>query len=145
MAINEECGVDNNVYFALAKEGNLNNLIPAFMKQENIGEKQIGVVDIKNKIASEKANKYAAISKGLAQWARKNKVDAIVFNALGRKFKDITKVPFSAHAAVAYVQGLDPKTKKAQVDYLKGIPAGIATPVLNALKVPAVKAKAKKK
>ncbi len=141
LAINEECGVENAAYFATAKGTDLNKVIPAFMKQENIGEKQIGVVDIKNKIASEKANKYAAVSKGIAQWARKNGVDAVVFNGLGRKFKDAVGIPFGVQNAVGYVQKLNPAKKKEQVDYLKGIPAGINTPVLALLKVPAAKAK----
>ena len=134
LAVNDENGVNNEVYFATAKETDLNKAIASFMKVEAIGDKQIGVLDLKNKIASERANKFANVSRTIALWAKKNNYDSVIINMLGRKFKDAINIPFSVENAVKYVQGLDAKTKKEQVAYLKTIPAGIKSPVLDLLK-----------
>ena len=134
LAISEENGVNNPAYVATSKHTDLNKAIATFMKTENIGEKQIGVLDLKNKIASERANKFVNVSRNIAQWAKKNKFDAVIGNFLGRAFKDRINIPFSVENAVGYVKKLDAKTKKEQVAYLKTLPAGISTPVLDLLK-----------
>ena len=145
LAINEENGVSNNVFYAIAKDTSLNKVIPAFMSKENIGENQIGVVDLIAKVASKRANQYPNVSRNVAKWAKAQKIDAVVFNMLGRRFKDVINVPFSAQNAINYVNGQDAKTKIEQVNYLKSIPAGIDTPVLTLLKsAKAVKASTKK-
>ena len=134
LAVSEEDGVNNDVYFATSKETDLNAAIANFMKVENIGDKQIGVLDLTNKIASERANKFANVSRNIALWARKAGYDAVVINLLGRAFKDKINIPFSVEAAVAYVQRMDAKLKKEQVAYLKTIPVGVTSPVLDLLK-----------
>jgi hypothetical protein len=134
LAVSEENGVNNAVYFATAKETDLNKAIANFMKIENIGEKQIGVLDLKQKVASERANKFANVSRNIAQWAKKAGYDGVIVNLLGRAFKDRINVPFTVENAVKYVQGQPAKVKKEQVAYLKSIPAGINTPVLDLLK-----------
>ena len=145
LAINEENGVSNNVFYAIAKDTSLNKVIPAFMSKENIGENQIGVVDLIAKVASKRANQYPNVSRNVAKWAKAQKIDAVVFNMLGRRFKDVINVPFSAQNAINYVNGQDAKTKIEQDNYLKSIPAGIDTPVLTLLKsAKAVKASTKK-
>ena len=146
LAINEENGVSNNVYYATATDTSLNKAIPAFMAKENIGENQIGVVDLVAKVASKRANQYPNVSRNIAKWAKTQKYDAVIFNMLGRRFKDVINVPFSAQNAINFVNGQDAKTKVEQVNYLKSIPAGIDTPVLTLLKsAKAVKAASTKK
>ncbi len=146
LAINEENGVSNNVYYATATDTSLNKAIPAFMAKENIGENQIGVVDLVAKVASKRANQYPNVSRNIAKWAKTQKYDAVIFNMLGRRFKDVINIPFSAQNAINFVNGQDAKTKVEQVNYLKSIPAGIDTPVLTLLKsAKAVKAASTKK
>lgn len=147
LAINEENGVANNVYAATAATTDLNKAIPAFMANQKIGEKQIGIIDLVHKTASDKANKHPNISRTIALWARKNGIEAVLFSFLSRKFKDAINIPFSVQNAVTYINGLDAKTKKLQIDYLNSIPAGIETPVLTVLKdaMPKAKVKAKAK
>jgi len=133
LAVSEENGVANKAYVAVAKGTDLNKVIPAVMKIEGIGESQVCVVDIKNKVASERANKTPNLSQSIAIWARKNGVDAVIWNGLGKAFKDRINVPFSVQAAVSYVNGLGAKEKKVQLAYLKSIPAAIKTPVISVL------------
>ncbi len=143
LAINENHGVNNNVYAAISKHTNMNAALKAFMDAEKIGEKQIGVIDLTQKAASDRANKMPNISRNIALWGKKSGVDAIIFNGLGLAFKDKINIPFSVQNAITYIQGQPAKVKKLQVDYLKNIPANISTPVLELLKTPAPKAKVK--
>ncbi len=143
LAISEQNGVNNQVYAAISKHTNISQALKAFMDAEKIGEKQIGVIDLSSKTASERANKIPNIARAIAQWAKKSNVDCVIWNSLSQKFKDAINIPFSVQAAVNYIQGQPAKVKKLQVEYLKNIPAGIDTPVLSLLKTPAPKAKVK--
>lgn len=133
LAISQDHGVQNNVYSAISVHPDLNKAISDFMSRENIGENQIGVVDLKNKVASARANLHSSISRDIAKWAKANKIDAVIYNGLNLLFKDRISVKFSVENAVGYVQKMDAKLKKSQIEYLKTIPNTISTPVLSLL------------
>jgi hypothetical protein len=146
LAISEKHGVQNNVYVATAAQNDLNKAIADFMKLEKIGDKQIGILDLKKKVASSRSNEIPNISRNIAQWARKAGYDAVIFNGLTQKFKDAINIKWSVENAVNYVKNLDAKKRKAQLEYLTAIPKTINTPVLALLteKPKAPKAKAAK-
>lgn len=133
LAVNEEKGVGNEIYFATASGSDLNKVVPKFLEAENIGENQVGIIDLANKSASPKANKYPTVSRGIAQWAKKAGFEAVVVNFLGIKFKHEINVPFSVQNALNYIKEQSRAVRKTQVSYLKNIPASIHTPVLDAL------------
>lgn len=134
LAVNEDCGVKNSVYFATAKSGDLNKVLGDFIKIEKIGMGQVGCLDLPAKQASPKANKQKKLSHEIALWAKAHGYNGVVYNLLGRRFKDILNIPFTVQAALDYVNTLEGKTKKAQVDYLKSVPDSIQSPVLDLLK-----------
>jgi len=128
LAISENNGVLNKSFYAQSNKKTLNDAIPEIAAREGISEELLGVVDVKNERANEKASNTPAVTKEIVAWAKKNKFDAVIFNGLSQKFKDKINVPFSVGAAVNYVNGLSGKTRKLAEDYIKGIPKEIQTP-----------------
>ena len=92
-------GTMNNVYFAISKHHNIDKVLKEFQKREHIKDEllnvQIGVWDIKNGLFNFGASKFPKeVFDQIRQWAEENGIDAVVFSALARKFKQKLDIPF---------------------------------------------------
>jgi hypothetical protein len=136
LAISPKVGVENNSLYAQAKDSDLNIAIRKFLKLEGIDENRICVLDLKNKVASERCNSknMVNISKNVAAWANKKGFDCVLFNGLGPKFKNEIDIPYSVQAGLTYIGGLKGKTLKEQIAYFQNVPKTIKTPFLEVWK-----------
>jgi hypothetical protein len=62
-------------------------------------------------------------------WAISNGYDAVIWTALGIKFKDATGVPFSVTAALSYLEALDGLRLSKALQYIRNAPPEVQTPV----------------
>lgn len=129
LVIDEDAGVENNALYAISKHKTINKAFDELVKTEKVNPKLIGVVDIRNKQTSESATKHSNTTMSIANWARKNKFDAVLWCALGRKFKDKINVKFSPENAVSYLSKLPVQERNNSIKYIKSLPKTIKTPV----------------
>jgi hypothetical protein len=80
------------------------------------------------KVNSEIEVKQPATTRTILKWAEK-KYDAVIWTALGMKFKEATGIKFSVDAAVRYLEGLNPEMRSLALDYIRRAPAEVKTPV----------------
>jgi hypothetical protein len=69
-------------------------------------------------------------------WATSNGYDAVIWAALGRKFKDVLGVAFSVDAALNYLRNLEIVDSPSFADalsYIRRTPPQIRTPVREAV------------
>jgi hypothetical protein len=127
VAIDWRNGTYNQTYYAISKHNDLDKVIAEFQKREKIKDKflnvQIGIWDIKNNLFNYGASKFPApMFDQIGLWAKKNKIDAIVFSALAPKFKDKLKIPYTNESAFLYLNTLKPALKKKAIQYIKNVP-----------------------
>lgn len=126
--INEKAGKSNKVFFALSKFKEIDKAFNQLVKHERISPARIGVIDVKNKKRAECTTRHEKTAQVIAQWAKKKKVDAVLWNALGTSFKEKIDTAFSPESALSYLEGLDKKEQKAALAYIKSVPVSIKTP-----------------
>lgn len=128
LVIDEDAGKPNEVLFAVSKHNTLAKAFEEFLTNEGIGNKRVGVIDLKNKQTSECAANHSTTAMVIVKWAQKNKFDAVIWSGLSRKFKDVIDVKFSPEAALEYVNNLPASQRKLSVDYIRNLPEHIDTP-----------------
>lgn len=128
LALSKQNGVANHVYFAVAKGKTLKSVIPEVAEREKLNEKHLGIVDLRNEIANEKATDNQEVSREIATWGKKHKFDAVIWNGLQQRFKDVIGVAYSPGSAISYINGLPTKTRNLAKAYIKNAPKGIETP-----------------
>ncbi len=129
LVIDEKRGEMNATSFAISKHNNLEKAFKELLKKEKININRIGVVNLKTGLVSQCVSRYSKpVYTNIVTWAKKNGVDAVIFAALGPKFKDVLEVKFSPESAFAYVSKLPVKTRQIAKKYIASIPAEIDTP-----------------
>jgi hypothetical protein len=131
--ISENFGKPNNIFYAISKHKAINPVFDELVKLEKVGPSSIGVVDIRAKQTSEASTRHSNTTMAIANWARKNKIDVVLWLATSMSFKDRIGVKFSPTAAVDYVNKLDDKQKKNALSYLKKV-SYLETPVMDLIK-----------
>lgn len=132
--IDPQSGANNNVCFATSKFRNLKSTIKAFQKKEKVAMSRVGVIDVTNAAKSECANRHPQVATAIYNWAKGKGFEAVVYTALGRKFKDAIDVPFSPENARNYISGLPPKKRSIARGYIRKVAKRINTPVTELLK-----------
>jgi hypothetical protein len=117
-------GRTNPTYFAISKHSDIDKVLKEFQKREHIKDEllnvQIGVWDIKNGLFNQGASKFPRdiVFDPIHAWAKENGVDAVVFSALARKFKQKLDIPFSNENAFTYLGTLEPQILKKATKYI---------------------------
>lgn len=125
-------GRNNKLFLAISKHNNLEKAAKEFLKKEGINASRVCIVDAKNSLQSERMAAFEPISKNIYEFCKKNKLDAVIFNGLGRKWKDSgLNENFSVDSAGRYLESLSGKTQKSAIDYLKSIHKNISSPFLD--------------
>ena len=69
----------------------------------------------------------------IATWARRKRLDAVVWTALPSNFSEVVGVGFSVDAVLAYIKNLPPAGKAKAAEYVWRAPAFVRTPLRAAL------------
>lgn len=115
--------------FAIAKSKNLKTVAMEVAKREGITKNmdRVGFLSIKDMTVNNRSlAKYPAICNTIGDWAMKHKVAGVVWQSLGRKFKNKLNVPFNNQNALNYLNGLNPRNRARSIRYMKACP--VTTP-----------------
>jgi hypothetical protein len=86
-------------------------------------------IDVANGQFANRADKRPRVRDTIAQWAREENWDAVIWTALGPKFKDVLRVQFSVDAAMGFLAGLKGEEAAKAFNYIRRAPAEIQTPL----------------
>jgi len=90
----------------------------------------IGCVELD---AAEAGNRSDAIAAAIASWAADKNVDAVIWTAYPRNFREKTGAEFSVAAAIAYLKTLSRDDQERAARYIRKAPDFVHTPLRRAL------------
>jgi hypothetical protein len=90
----------------------------------------VGFIDlVTGKTNAASLRRHPKSVSAIRTWAVSNDVHAVIWTALGIKFKDATGVPFSVVAALSYLEALDDVRFSRALEYIRRAPPEVETPV----------------
>lgn len=122
-------GSDIKVQFAVLKTNKIERAIVEVAKRQGLtNNEKVGFIVLdKCLVNGDCLNRNPESCRKIANWARANGFNAVVWNGLGVKFKDAINVPFSYDNAINYLKSL-PKAKKSKaIKYIKSLPKFVNT------------------
>lgn len=133
LIIDERNGAENAVQWTTFRTKNLDTAIDQFINRTGLPESRVGVLNVKTgQVSAEARRRHPRSVDAIRNWARKNKIDAVIWSDLGMKFRTKVGTRFSPEAAQAYFNRLDPKLRRKTVIYInKALDMGIKTPSFN--------------
>ena len=78
-------------------------------------------------------SKQSGPIRAISTWAQGRDYDAVIWTALGIKFKETTGVSFSVDAALSYLEGLAAEEQTMALAYMRRAPPEVRTPVRTAV------------
>ncbi len=131
LVIDEKHGADVPTRYALSSLSDLDLAITDLQKQESTPYRdRIGFADLLHARNCERAQvKHPSACERIRAWAGARQFDAVVWTAIGPRFREKTGEPFSVDAAVRYLGRLPEQTKALALDYIRNAPADVVTPV----------------
>lgn len=133
LVIDERHGADVPTRYAVSPRPTLNEAVTDLQRREGCPPENIGFLEVAtHRISPRAAERHPAACERIKAWAVEKGFDAVVWTALGRRFKDRINVPFSPAAAVRYLQGLPDPQKESALEYLRNAPPEVMTPVRTA-------------
>jgi hypothetical protein len=134
LVIDERHGADVPTRYALSPRPTLNEAVTDLQRREGCPPENIGFLQVAtHRISSRAAERHPAACERIKTWAAEKGFDAVVWTALGRRFKDRINVPFSPAAAVRYLQGLPAPQQQSALEYIRNAPPEVMTPVRQAV------------
>jgi hypothetical protein len=130
LVIDERNGVEVQTHFALSPKTDLELAINDLQIREKTSRQRIGFVDrtTGNSNAAWR-EKYSPSFERIRRWCDGKDLDAVIWTALGPKFKDAGQSePFSPEAALRYVNGLTGETRAKAFEYIQNAPPEVQTP-----------------
>ncbi|MBV8188011.1 MAG: hypothetical protein JOY64_10295 [Alphaproteobacteria bacterium] len=89
-------------------------------------------IDIDRGELAARARERPRVCKAIADWAREAEWDAVVWTALGPKFRDAGQGDYSVDAAIKYLAGLTGTAADEAFQYIRKAPTEVQTPVREA-------------
>ncbi len=130
LVIDERNGVDVMTRYAHSECANLNGAVESLKKSEETPTvERIGFVDLVSNTerASSRLHHPTACDR-IKAWAQAHNWEAIVWTALQSNFKEKVGEPFSADAAVRYLNHLTGESKRIALEYIQKAPQEVNTP-----------------
>ncbi|MGA2966961.1 MAG: hypothetical protein ABSD64_12170 [Terriglobales bacterium] len=126
----DDHGSSTPVAWCLSKRAKLEDVVADLRCRESTTNENIRSVRL-----GEKSTLQNSLKKDdpIVVWARKRKLDAVVWTALKSNFDEKVKKPFSVKAVVAYVKTLCPIGKVKAAEYVWKAPDFVKTKVRSAL------------
>jgi hypothetical protein len=131
LVIDETNGTLVKVLYAESKLEELDEVRMNLAKREGCELKRIGFCELAGKDEStvvDKRNPETAYT--IREWCERMKFDAVVWTALGRRFKDAPEtggVDYSTDAALKYLEQLGGDMRRAAIEYIEKAPPQIDT------------------
>jgi hypothetical protein len=98
-------------------------------------EESVGFIDRLTGARSALAvRRHPQCVQAIANWLAANDFDAVIWTALGVKFKDAIAVRFSVDEAIRYLGGLEGEQRTKAFEYIRRAPEEVKTPVRAAFK-----------
>jgi hypothetical protein len=134
LVIDERHGADVPTRYAPSPRPTLDEAVADLQRREGCPPENIGFVEVATRRLSPRAaERHPTACESIRAWASKKGFDAVVWTALGRRFKDRINVPFSPAAAVRYLQGLPAPQQESALEYIRNAPPEVMTPVRRAV------------
>lgn len=130
LVIDEKCESEVTTFHALSKRDDLPQAIADLQKREGTPTPDdIGFCEVATRhFAPNATSRHPKSCERIHTWAREKKLDAVVWTALPRRFKDATGIPFTPTAALKYLNELPAPTKALALDYIHSAPEQTMTP-----------------
>ena len=130
LVIDERNGADVPTRYAVCSKTELEPAIADLQAREGARNRdRIGFVDIPTRRHSERAfNSHPKALERIRTWAAKKQFMAVIWTALGPRFKEKIGVPFSPEAAMHYVNGLAGTARARALEYIQNAPKEVMTP-----------------
>ncbi|HPC62819.1 MAG TPA: hypothetical protein PKX23_19315 [Verrucomicrobiota bacterium] len=145
LVIDERHGADVPTRYALSPclprrgtrrrqaRSSLGEAVTDLQRREGCAADNIGFLEVAtHRVSPRAAERHPAACERIKTWAAGKGFDAVVWTALGRRFKNRINVPFSPAAAVRFLQGLPDPQKESALEYLRNAPPEVMTPVRTA-------------
>jgi hypothetical protein len=134
LVIDERHGADVPTRYALSPRLILDEAVADLQQCEGCPPENTGFLEVATRrISPRAAERHPNACERIRAWATEKGFDAVVWTALGRRFKDRINVPFSPAAAVRYLHGLPTPQKESALEYIRNAPPEVMTPVRQAV------------
>lgn len=129
LVIDEKCESEVTTLHVLSKRSDLSQAIADLQKREGTSADDIGFCEVATgRFAPNALSRHPKSCECILAWAKDKKLDAVVWTALPRRFKDATGIPFTPKAALKYLNELPTPTKTLVLDYIYSAPEQTMTP-----------------
>jgi hypothetical protein len=131
LVIDERHGADVPTRYAFSSLSDLDEAITNLQEREGTPfRNRIGFIDVaRNHICDRARAKHPVACERIRAWAADQEFGAVVWTAIGPRFKEKIGVPFSVDGAVRYLATLQEPTRTLALDYMRKAPADVVTPV----------------
>jgi hypothetical protein len=90
----------------------------------------IGYIHLRHGRESQRARAgHPRACDAILAWGEKRQMDAVIWTAIGPRFKERTNEEFSIEAAIRYLSGLRDPTRALALDFIRKAPEEVITPV----------------
>ena len=129
LVIDEKCESEITTFHVLSKRDDLPQAIADLQKREGTSSDDIGFCEVATgRFAPNALSRHPKSCERILVWAKDKKLDAVVWTALPRRFKDATGITFTPEAALKYLNELPAPTKTLALDYIHSAPKQTMTP-----------------
>jgi len=129
LVIDEKCESEVTTLHVLSKRSDLSQAIADLQKREGTSADDIGFCDVAaGRFAPNALSRHPKSCERIGAWAKDKKLDAVIWTALPRRFKDAIGIPFTTAAALNYLNGLPAATKEKALAYIHDAPEQTMTP-----------------
>lgn len=134
LVVDENNGVEVKTRFALSPRSDIEDAINDLRIREGTIKKWIGYSDFKHDQDSLSYNSTQVnICENVKNWCRDKGFDAAVWTALRSYFFEETKLNFSIHNALKYLESLPKYANKNALKYIQNASSEIVTPLRSKL------------
>jgi len=129
LVIDERSDEEVRTLYAVSPRTDLTQAIADLQEREGTSPEDIGFCEgASSRFAPNALLRHPNSCERIRAWALEKGFDAVVWTALGRRFKDVLGIPFTPAAALNYVNGLPAPTKEMALAYIHAAPEQTMTP-----------------
>ena len=123
LVIDEQCESEVTTLHALSKRSDLPPAIADLRVRERTSQDDIGFCEVAaGRFAHNALSRHPKSCERISAWAQAKGFDAVIWTALGRRFEDVLRIPFSPAAALNYLDGLSAPTRERALQYIHEAP-----------------------
>jgi hypothetical protein len=129
LVIDEKCESEVTTLHVISKRSDLHQAISDLQKREGTSTDDIGFCEVATgRIAPNALSRHPKSCERIDAWAKDKKLDAVIWTALPRRFKDAISIPFTPATALNYLNALPAPTKEKALAYIHSAPGQTMTP-----------------